>query len=161
MKRSQELNISMSKEFVGHELLVTYNNTSSPAVGNMGVYKNYARILLPVNAKVGGIRMYDPSGEYNDLTYELVDTDGRREVGFYFEVLPNTQKKIQIVWNISEIKFDQGGQYDLLVIKQAGTDEDGLVVNIRSADLTLTGRSLSSYNTNLARDFKARMFFKP
>lgn len=159
--RSQELNVSMSKAFVGHELLVTYTNAASPAVGNMGVYKNYARVLLPVDAKIGGVRMYDPSGEYNDVDFDLIDTDGRRELGFYFELLPNAQKKVQIVWNVIGNKFEQGGQYDLKIVKQPGTDEDNLVVNIRSTDLTLTGRSLSSYNTNLARDFKARMFFKP
>lgn len=161
IKRSQELNLSVSKTFIGHELLVTYENTASSAIGNMGVYKNYARVLLPVNAKVGGVRLYDPSGSYNDLEYDLVDTDGRREIGFLIEVLPNTQKKLQIVWNIEDTELEMGGQLDLKIIKQAGTEADKLMVNIRSSDLTLTGRSVSSYNTNLAKDFEARLFFTP
>ncbi|MFZ3301464.1 MAG: DUF4012 domain-containing protein [Microgenomates group bacterium] len=161
IKRSHELNLSISKEFLGHELLVNYENTASPAIGNMGVYKNYARILLPVNAKIGGVRLYDSTGSYSDLEYDLVDTDGRREVGFLVEVLPGTQKKLQIVWNIEDKKLELGGQYDIKIIKQAGTEADNLVVNVRSSDLTLTGRSLSSYNTDLARDFKARLFFRP
>lgn len=161
IKRSHELNLSVSKEFLGHELLVNYENSANPAIGNMGVYKNYARILLPVGAKIGGVRLYDATGGYSDLEYDLIDTDGRREVGFLVEVLPGTQKKLQIVWNIETKKLELGGQYDLVIRKQAGTEADELVVNVRSSDLALTGRSLSSYNTNLARDFKARFFFKP
>jgi hypothetical protein len=160
IKRSHELNLSISKDFIGHELLVNYENTASPAIGNMGVYKNYARVLLPVNAKIGGVRLYDSFGEYADLEYDLVDTDGRREVGFLVEVLPGTQKKLQLVWNIEDTKLEMGGQYDLEILKQAGTDADNLVINVRTSDLTLTGRSPSSYNTDLARDFKARLFFK-
>lgn len=161
IKRSQEINLSVSKEFIGHELFVTYDNLASPAIGNMGVYKNYARVLLPSNSKVGGVRVYETTGEFKDLEYDLVDMEGRREVGFLVELLPGTQKRVQIVWNTLESKLSQGGQYDFKIIKQAGTEEDKLTVNIRSSDLTLTGKSLSSYNTTLARDFKARMFFKP
>lgn len=161
IERSHELNLSISKEFIGHELLVNYKNTASPAIGNMGVYKNYARVLLPANAKIGGVRLYDSFGGYKELEYDLVDTDGRREVGFLVEVLPGTEKKLQVVWNIEDTKLELGGQFDLKVIKQAGTEADSLTVNIRSTDLTLTGRSVSSYNTNLARDFKTRLFFKP
>jgi len=160
IKRSHELNLSISRDFIGHELLVNYENTASPAIGNMGVYKNYARVLLPVNAKIGGVRLYDSFGEYADLEYDLVDTDGRREVGFLVEVLPGTQKKLQLVWNIEDTKLEMGGQYDLEILKQSGTDADNLVINVRTSDLTLTGRSPSSYNTDLARDFKARLFFK-
>lgn len=160
IKRSHELNLSISKEFIGHELLVNYENTANPAIGNMGVYKNYARVLLPVGAKVGGVRLYDVSGAYSDLEYDLIDTDGRRELGFLVEVLPSTQKTLQIVWNMEDTNLELGGQYNLVVLKQSGTEADKLVVNVRSSDLTLTGRSPSSYNTDLARDFKARLFFK-
>lgn len=161
IKRSHEINLSISKDLIGHELLVTYENTANPAVGNMGVYKNYARVLLPIGSEVGGVRLYDLNGEHKELEYELLDTDGRRELGFIFEVLPSTQKKLQIVWNIKDKKLEQGGQYNLNVLKQSGTDEDQLDVNIRSTDLTLTGKAPSSYNTNLAKDFTVRMFFKP
>lgn len=161
INRSHQLNVSVSKDFIGHELLVNYENTANPAIGNMGVYKNYARVLLPSNSNIGGVRVYDLTGAYSDLEYDLIDTDGRREVGFLVEVLPGTQKKLQVVWNINTNILEQGGQFDLKVIKQAGTEADDLIVNITPVRLTLTGRSLSSYNTDLARDFKARLFFKP
>lgn len=160
IKRSQELNLSVSKSSYKHELLVNYENTANPAIGTAGLYKNYVRILLPITAKIGGIRLYNQLGGFSDLEYDLVDTDERREVGFLIEVLPGSQKKLQLVWNIDDTKMELGGQFDLKITKQAGTEADDLVVNIRSSDLTLTGRGVSSYNTDLSRDFKIKMFFK-
>ncbi|MDP3918154.1 MAG: DUF4012 domain-containing protein [Candidatus Woesebacteria bacterium] len=161
IKRSQELNLSVSKEIISHELFVTYENTASPAVGKSGVYKNYARILLPLNAKLAGVRIYETNGTYKELEYDLSDMESRIEAGFLFEILPSTQKRIQIVWSIIDNKFAQGGEYNLNIIKQAGTESDNLIINIRTADLVLTGRNLSVYNTTLARNFRARLFFRP
>ncbi len=174
--RSQELNLTVSKEMLNHELFITYTNNASSAVGNPGVYKNYARILVPKEAKVAGVRIYETNGTYKELEYDTEKLDdkqslgnfkqslplrGRAEVGFWFDVLPGTQKRVQVVWSLVQDKLAQGGEYNLNVIKQAGTDEDPFTLNIKTTDLTLTGKSLSSYNTYLARDFKIRMFFKP
>lgn len=160
IKRSQELNLSVSKEIISHELFVTYENMANPAVGKSGVYKNYARILLPKNAKLAGIRIYETNGTYKELEYDINNTESSVEAGFLFEILPNTKKRIQIVWSIIDNKFAQGGEYNLFVIKQAGTENDSLTVKIKTADLVLTGRGLSVYNTTLARNFRARLFFR-
>lgn len=160
IKRSQELNLSVSKEIISHELFVTYENSASPAVGKSGVYKNYARILLPLNTKLAGVRIYETNGTYKELEYEINNMETRVEVGFLFEILPGTQKRIQIVWSIFDNKFSQGGEYNLNIIKQAGTEEDNLTINIKTTNLVLTGRNLSVYNTTLAKNFRARLFFK-
>lgn len=160
IKRSQELNLSVSKEIISHELFVTYENSASPAVGKSGVYKNYARILLPLNTKLAGVRIYETNGTYKELEYEINNMETRVEVGFLFEILPGTQKRIQIVWSIFDNKFSQGGEYNLNIIKQAGTEEDNLTINIKATNLMLTGRNLSVYNTTLAKNFRARLFFK-
>ena len=160
IKRSQELNLSVSKEIISHELFVTYENSASPAVGKSGVYKNYARILLPLNTKLAGVRIYETNGTYKELEYEINNMETRVEVGFLFEILPGTQKRIQIVWSIFDNKFSQGGEYNLNIIKQAGTEEDNLTINIKATNLILTGRNLSVYNTTLAKNFRARLFFK-
>lgn len=161
IKRSQDLSLSVSKDLIGHELFVTYDNQASPAVGNLGVYKNYARLIVPKESQIGGVRVYETSGEYYDVQYDVVDTDTRKEVGFLVELLPGTQKRVQLVWNLKSDQLSLGGEYNINVLKQAGTDQDSLSVIIRSTDLALTGKSLSSYNTTLAKDFKAKMFFKP
>ena len=158
--RSHQLNLSFSKENIDHELLTTYTNSSSQAIGQTGVYKNYARVLLPSDAKISGIRLYHESGEFSDLEYDLVDMEGRREVGFLVTVLPETKKILQVNWTIVNSNLNQGGQYKLKIIKQAGTENDRLEINIKESNLVLTGKWSSSYNTNLAKDFKAKMFFK-
>jgi hypothetical protein len=161
IKRSQDLNLKVSKEEISRELIITYENTASPAIGNSGVYKNYARILLPLGATISGIRLYEADGSYKDLEYDLINTEDRKEAGIIIEVLPSTTKRVQIVWITTTDILKQGGEYNLKVLKQAGTEADILNVNIVSSDLTLTGRRLSKYNTNLREDFKTRIFFKP
>lgn len=161
LERIQDLNLSISKESINHELIVTYTNTANPVIGNSGIYENYARILLPTNAQLSGIRLYETDGSFKDLEYDLIDTDGRREVGFLIEVLPKTTKRVQIVWNITTDVLAQGGEYNLNVLKQSGTEADNLHVNIATTDLSLTGRKVSKYNTNLRTDFKQKIFLKP
>lgn len=154
--RNHNLKINIEKDRITHELVVDYSNSASPVVGNMGIYKNYARIIVPVEAEIAGIREYDGVGMYKDVNFDLVDTNGRREAGFLVEVLPSSNKKIQIVWTLKNNLLAQGGQYDLKIIKQAGTDEDPIAININ----TLTGEATSSYNTTLATDFETRLFIK-
>ena len=161
IKRSHQLNILTSKNEIMHELLVSYDNSASPSIGSLGVYENYARVLLPKTTVVEGVRAYEADGTYKDLEYNLVDTNTSREVGFVVEVLPGSSKKLQIAWKIPAEVLSGGGQYNLNILKQAGTDEDPLTINIKEASLVLTGRRIPSYNTNLARDFSAVIFFKP
>lgn len=161
VNRVQEINLDVSKQKISHELFVTYNNTASQAVGNSGIYKSYTRLILPLQAKVLGVRSYDTYGNSEDLKYDNFDIEGRKEVGFLINLLPNSSRKIQIVWNFETESLISGGQYNLFVRKQAGTDGDALLIKINKTDLALTGRVSSSYNTNLTRDFNTKLFFKP
>lgn len=158
--RNNSLKINIEKEQITHELVVDYSNSASPVIGNMGVYKNYARLIVPVDAEIAGIREYDGVGTYKDVNFDLIDTNGRREAGFLIDVLPSSKKKIQIVWTLRTDMLAQGGQYDLKIIKQSGTDEDPISININTLTGSLTGETTSSYNTTLATDFEARLFVK-
>lgn len=160
IKRSQEINLEVSKQKISHELLVTYENLAKEAVGNSGVYKSYTRLVLPVNAIVSGVRLYDITGNYEDLKYDVYEVDGRYEIGFLINILPNTSKRIQVVWDIKDNSLSNGGEFRLLVRKQAGTENDKLKVNIEDTDLSLTGRVPSVYTTDLTRDYKVKLFFK-
>ncbi len=160
IERQHDLKVVVSKELINHELVVTYTNNANVAIGNSGIYKNYARVLLPTNANISGIRQYEADGSYSDLEYDLIDTDGRREAGFIFEVLPSTTKRIQIVWTVITDALSQGGEYNLNILKQSGTGSDILNVEIDSSDLSLTGGKVSKYNTNLSKDFKRRIFYR-
>jgi hypothetical protein len=161
IKREQEIHLDINKNFVSHELYVTYQNTADQSVGKAGVYRSYSRLLLPKSAKISGIRIYDTNGNFEDVKYDEQEIDDRREIGFLINILPSDLKKVQLVWRIDTDILANGGEYNLLVKKQAGTDNDGLLVKINKTDLTLTGRALSVYTTTLERDFSTKLFFKP
>lgn len=161
IQRSHDINLYISKQIIKHELLITYTNTANIAVGNSGLYKSYTRLLLPINADVSGVRLYDSSGSYEDLKYDIENVKDRREIGFLINILPSSSKRVQIVWNIKNDSLIKGGEYRFLVRKQAGTDKDNLNLKIETTDLSLTGRAPSGYTTNLSRDFKIKLFFKP
>lgn len=161
IEREHLLNLNISKEYINHELVVTYKNQANQAVGNSGIYENYARILLPLNASFGGVRIYESDGSYRDVEYEVIDTNNKKEIGFLIEVLPSTTKRVQIVWSVNTNSLVQGGEYNLNVMKQPGTTNDKLTVNVSSSDLSLTGRKVNQYNTNLDKSFSQRIFLKP
>lgn len=161
VNRSQDLNLTVSKESINHELLITYQNSANQALGNAGLYKSYTRLVLPTGSTISGVRAYDMYGNYEDLKYDSVDVTGRMEVGFLINILPKETKKIQVVWSNQTQKLLNGGEYRIFVRKQAGTVDDKLSISLNKSDLSLTGRAPSVYTTTLSRDFKALLFFKP
>lgn len=169
MRRMQEVTITPNKENISHELIATYQNNASLNIGQSGSYKSYTRVLIPKEAVVGGVRVFENGGAVSDVNFDLTEINGRREVGFLVELLPSTIKRFQIVWNLPTEKLGNGGELRIKAIKQGGTDMDSLKVNINQGELqvisskpafTLTGKTLSSYNTALGRDFTAQVYLK-
>jgi len=160
IKRSQDVKLQINKEYINHELSVNYENNAGKLIGAPGNYKSYTRLLIPQEASVVSLRAYDSNNNYKDLEFDTTEISNRKEIGFLLELLPGTSSKVQIVWILPNNKLNQGGEFRLLVRKQAGTEDDNLKVNISSKDLTLTGKALPVYNTTLAKDFSARLFFK-
>jgi hypothetical protein len=160
IKRDQNLNLKVSKNSVEHELFVTYQNTANGAIGNAGVYKNYARLLVPKEAQVTGVRIYNAGGGFEDVPFDRQNLLNRQEVGFLVNVLPGDSKRVQIVWKINNNSLSNGGEYQLVVQKQAGTVNDKLEINVQETDLSLTGKAPSVYTTTLGRDFSLKLFFK-
>lgn len=160
INRKQEVNVSLYKTNINHELLINYSNSAPVALGSMGVYKSYTRLMLPVNTKIYGLRLYDSAGNFEELPYDTQMLDNRKEIGFYFEVLPKSSKNIQIVWELENSNLANGGEYRLSIIKQSGTEGDVLNVKTISKELTLTGRQVGVYNTDLLKDFTTTLFYK-
>lgn len=161
ISRNQFIKTVLNKESINHQLVVDYRNNANIAVGKMGEYKSYTRLLVPDESVVRGVRLYSLDGTYEDLKFEVFDLDGRKEIGFYFEVIPQTEKKIQIEWDVNTNLLKDGGEYKLLVRKQAGTDNDSLQLFFDKGDLTLTGRVPSVYTTTLEKDYLIKLFVKP
>lgn len=161
IKRSQVLKFKASKKSIQNELLVTYQNTASQSVGNSGVYKSYTRVLVPKEASIVGVRLYDDKGNYEDIKYDKINANDRQEIGFLINILPGDTKRVQIVWNIDSEILANGGEIKLKIIKQAGTGNDNLNVMFESSDLNLTHGVPSVYTTTLERDFSLKLFLKP
>ena len=159
--RSQELNLNISKNSIYHELFVNYQNTAGQSVGVSGIYKNYARLILPSGVNIHGVRIYRVDGTYVNLAYDVENFKNRKDLGFYFEVPPGNISKLQIVWSTPTDKLLEGGEYRMNIRKQAGTDADPLDIKISFQDLSLTGDGPSHYNTDLAKDFNLKLFVKP
>lgn len=160
IKRSQELNLSINKKYINHELFVTYENSAGTSIGPSGVYKSYTRVIVPNNATVAGVRIYEVNNTFKDLDYDKYDSDNGKEIGFWIQVNPSSVVKTQIVWTLPVESMDQGGELNLNIRKQSGTASDLLKINITEGDLTLTGKASSVYNTTLDKDFSQKMFVK-
>ncbi len=160
IKRSQLLNSTISKNKISHDLSVKYQNNAGVAVGQSGVYKSYTRLVVPVDSKILGVRVHELDGKYIELKYDESVVDDRKEVGFLIEVSPNNQRTVQVLWDIETNIFEEGGEYNIFVQKQAGTDDDNLKVVVRTEGLTLTGKASPVYNTYLVRDFATKVYIK-
>ncbi|HLD92550.1 MAG TPA: DUF4012 domain-containing protein [Patescibacteria group bacterium] len=161
IKRSQELSLNLSKNSIHHELFINYQNIAGQSLGASGIYKNYARLILPQGVTIKGVRAYQTDGSYTNLDYDIVDFESRKDLGFYFEVSPGVINKIQIVWNSPTDKLFEGGEYRINIRKQSGAEADPLSVKVSYQDLALTGDGPSLYNTDLAKDFNLKLFVKP
>ena len=169
IQRVQDLFISVEKDSIVHELLVTYTNKAGQALGNQGKYKSFTRLVVPQSASIGNVRLYSEGGGLRDLEYEIEDIEGRREIGFLLEILPGKSDRLQVSWSLPTDSLRAGGEYRLDVNKQSGTDMDPLSVTFKPSSLEfvtgiptpiLTREGGYLYNTNLRTDFSTKVFFK-
>lgn len=169
IKRIHELFIKTDREIINHELQTSYTNFARTVLGESGKYKTYSRLILPVNANVKGVKIYGIGGVHEDVVYEESIVGGRKEIGFSFELLPGSSKKVQFVWDTQSEKLVQGGELRLKVFKQAGTGDESFALNIRPSNLsysasipalTLTQAGSPVYNTTLNSDLDLKIFFK-
>lgn len=175
LEREHNLTLNIGKSKLQHKLEVNYVNSANSTLGNMGKYKTYTRLILPVNANVTSLKFIDQSGTEERLDAQEIVVSDRKEVGFLVEVIPLTSKKIEITWEIETNSLAQGGEYRLNILKQPGTDADAYSINLIGTELEyasaiynfkpLTKTSLTrvrpaSYNTRLEKDLNLQVFLK-
>ena len=108
-------------------LRIIYQNSANPALGNKGIYKNYFRLVVPNTAT--GVSA-------GPAVLEVTEEAGRKENGFYFEVLPGEKKEVNFFWQ-------QPVEKVISWRKQPGTEGDKVV-------LTVNGRTV--YNSTFDKD---------
>jgi len=163
IQRSMNLNLTVGPSGVDHMLTLDLVNTANPALGPSGKYKDYIRIIIPSDTSLVSVRS-DNGNTQENLSPEITEIRGHKEVGVLVEVLAGSNKNIEFSW----VSKTDGGSlltsYGLYVRKQAGIDADKISINIKGngvafeADprFTLTKSGTYLYNTTLARDIFSR-----
>lgn len=175
IERDHLLTLNIGKTTISHKLAVLYTNSANSTLGNMGKYKTYTRIVLPVNANVTSVKTFDQTGNSQDIKIDETVFGNRKEVGFVVEVTPLSSKSIEIEWEIKTDSLREGGEYRLKVLKQPGTESDRYAINLGGAELeytytthnfnllnktSLTRLRPASYNTRLEKDLDLKVFLQ-
>lgn len=163
--RNINLDVGINNDFITRNANIIINNSANQVLGAGGTYKTYLRILIPLDAKITNAKLITGQSSSN-LKIDTSIVGERQEVGVYIEILPGTNKTINFSWE-SKIGNKKYGKYGLFVRKQAGTYNDDLSVSLNSKipvgltqpQATLTKQGIYTYNTNLSKDFFARVSF--
>lgn len=152
------LDLNLNESVLEHRLTLNYSN--SAIVGSGNNYKNYLRLLLPINSEVSYL-------EVNGIRqgFDTENISGRKEVGFLLNVPESQQAVVNLGWS-QKVNEDVVTEYQLLVRKQSGSGGDPILVqyNLPNAQLigngvwgpSLTNTGAYSYNTVLSRDIVSR-----
>ncbi len=166
IQRNINLYVTVGADEISHRLTLNLKNTANPALGPSSRYKNYLRILIPSDATLTSLVSYNGNTQ-EDLTPELTDAKGHKEVGVLVELLAGSTKNIEFSWTSGPGETLSFANYGLYIRKQAGTDADPINININGMSprpnsdprLILTREGTYSYNTTLARDLFLRLSF--
>lgn len=164
IQRNIGLDVTIGASGIDHKLTVTLKNNANPALGPSGRYINYLRIMIPSDASISSLVGYN-GGVQENLTPELTDAKGRKEVGVLVELLAGNTKNIELSWTSGSVGVAPFTNYGLYVRKQAGTDADPIKLSFRGTGigvkpdprLTLTRGGSYGYNTTLAQDLFFRL----
>ncbi len=146
--RQMSLSVKVADQKVINTLVIEYQNDAPSALGIGARYKNYLRLLLPLEAQVQevlvGTEKVDPETE---------KINGRLEAGTLVEIPSNAKTRVTFVWESPvNLDFANPGYYQISWQKQAGTVADPVTVAlILPPGVEASGPA--SYNTNLLTDF--------
>lgn len=155
--RAITVNTKLSVDTVSKTVTLALQNSADAVLGAGARYKTYLRLLVPTGTEASAVEVIE-EGRSSFVTPETFDIKGRRELGILVEVYPGTKTSVVFrLQNKASLDFENPGEYNIAVRKQAGTDSDPLNVTISPPLTLLTNSPSSSYNTTLVRDFTARL----
>ena len=114
---------------------------------------------MPEDAVVISIKSYTGLAQ-EDLSPEITDVRGHKEVGVLVEILGGDSKQIVFSWSTGVNTSSPLAGYGLYLRKQAGTEADPIAINVKGNGVqikpdprfTLTRDGTYVYNTTLAQD---------
>jgi hypothetical protein len=138
--RSAEQKINLNNNKFNETLTIKYFNSSTAERPNIennfwgGTYKNYLRIVLPIEAKVKKIKINDELLKTKKEIKEYKDIN-LQSIGFFVEVPPQSQTTATINYQLPYNKT----KYRLEVLKQPGIDSYPhiIVFNEKKHDLII------------------------
>ncbi len=155
IERKYSISVSLQEELLKKNLSVTYKNDANLAMGNSGIYKAYTRLVVPLNSVLEFIEVGN-----NPLQPDIETVAGRKEIGFYFELLPGQTKTVNISWQVAQhLSLNRAGEYLMYIRKQAGTPSEpiSIIYNVPSGvDLKVE----PGYNTLFAKDIYSKVTWK-
>jgi len=155
IERKYNISVGLQEGLIKKNLSVTYKNSANLALGNSGIYKTYSRLIVPLNSVLEFVKVGD-----NSLQSDIETSVGRKEIGFYFELMPGQTKTVNISWQTAQpLSLNRAGEYQMYIRKQAGTPEEPIAVAYNTSpgvDL----RVEPGYNTLFAKDIYSKVTWK-
>lgn len=169
LKRGVEAKVSFEEGLVKRSLLVIYKNLSGTRGGEGDLYRTYLRVLANGDSGFEPVRINTGAFATSEVA-EVSGVRGHKEAGIYVEVAPGETKTLVFSWeSASPVEFSSDGEYLLTIRKQAGTNKDIMKSSVSLPEnleilsnevASLTQGNTLIYNTELLRDFDARIFWK-
>jgi hypothetical protein len=153
IQRSMKLNTKINTERINRVLAISLTNSSGEE-RDFPWYKTYIRVITPEGVDFGPV-VLEKNGQKTLLEPEINIVNGFSEAGVYIEIFPKEEVVLRFSWEGGhKLDFDKDVEYVAYVRKQAGTNQDPLLVKVEidSDDTILTESNQFLYNTVLDRD---------
>ncbi len=155
IERKYDISVSLQEGLIKKNLSIVYKNNANLAMGNSGVYKTYSRLVVPLSSVLEFIKIGDSS-----LPPDVETVAGRKEIGFYFELLPGQTKTLNMSWQVAQpLDLNRAGEYRMYVRKQAGTPGEPISI-IYNAPSGIDLKVEPGYNTLFAEDIHSKVTWK-
>jgi len=159
IERNIKLDVNTGPYQINRRLTLGIKNLANSALGPSGRYFPYVRLLIPSDVYQVTVKSIN-GGSVENLTPDIVEVRGHKEVGVPIEILGGGNKSLEFTWSTTVDKKSSIQSYGLYVRKQAGTENDPISLNVVGNQVqivpdprfSLTRSGVYAYNTTLARD---------
>ena len=157
IEREFNLETKISEKWVENNLVIKLVNTSSQQAGVD--YKAYVRVMAPEKSLYGQVKIQNSKETFFE-TPEINELNARNEAGVFVEVKRGEQSEINFKWQVpASLNLKKNGKYVLTWRKQAGTNDDKVLVNTKFVTASLTFNKESVYNSRLSKDLILNKFW--
>lgn len=158
IRRKSQLTVNLKPTSIENTLTVTFTNSGNKQNTPENHYKNYLRLLLAESISFD--TAYTLKGTKKiEQAYDLIQVDGRTEVGVLVDIAPSTEKTITFRWSEkAALNPSRKGSLNLFWRKQPGVEETPTTIFvIPDPVFGLTKESSLRYNTNLSVDYNLKI----